>query len=242
MNIGVLASGGGTNFQSIIDSCESGYIPESQLVVAISNKEDAFALQRAEKHGIDSIYLEPPDGMKIYKKGMAIEEIMNDPFRKAYDRKIAIKLSIKKVDVVCLAGYMLFVTPELLDKYDLINIHPALLPSFKGMHGVNDAWNYGTKVIGCTTHFVDDKEDHGPIILQATTPVFPNSTPQILAERNLKREHVIYPESIRLYQQGLLKVNGRSVEITWDKRHFEFHRKVFSLWSSEINDYNNSRQ
>ena len=244
MRIGVLASGGGSNLQSIIDSCESGYIPDSHVVLVLSNKQNAFALERVENHNIETRFLKPPDGFLKYKKGMNIEDIMNDPLRRNYDQQIINELQKKDVEVVCLAGYLLFVTPLLLDEFPLsvINIHPAVLPSFKGLHGIKDAWEYGVKVVGCTTHFVDDKEDHGPIILQAPTLVFPHETSESLSKRNLKREHLIYPETLRLYQKGSLKVNGRKVEVKWDEIHFNFHQQLLDLWRNDTDDYYNSRQ
>ncbi|MFX1515413.1 MAG: phosphoribosylglycinamide formyltransferase [Promethearchaeota archaeon] len=244
MRIGVIASGGGSNLQSIIDSCESGYIPDSQIVLVLSNKRSAYALERAENHNIEARFLKPPDGISKYKKGMNIVDIMNDPLRRKYDQQIINELQKKDVDVICLAGYLLFVTPKLIDEYPraVINIHPAVLPSFKGLHGIKDAWDYGVKVVGCTTHFVDDKEDHGPIILQAQTLVLPYEISESLTKRNLKREHLIYPETLRLYQKGSLKVNGRKVEIKWDEKHFNFHQQLLDLWRNDIDDYYNSRQ
>ena len=172
MKIGVLASGGGTNLQAIIDACQTGYIPSSNVEIIISNKKEAFALERGKNNNIYSLFLKTPEFIK-YKRGMDIEDIMNDSLRREYDIEIVKELKKRNVEILCLAGYMLFVTPEILDEFITINIHPAILPSFKGLHGVKDASIYGVKVIGCTTHFVDNKEDHGPIILQATTPVLP---------------------------------------------------------------------
>ncbi|MFX0173993.1 MAG: phosphoribosylglycinamide formyltransferase [Candidatus Hodarchaeota archaeon] len=244
MRIGVLASGSGSNLQSIIDSCISGYIPDSQVVLVLSNKQNAFALERAKSHNIEARFLNPPDGFLKFKRGMNIEDIMNDPLRRKYDQQIIDEFKKKEVDVVCLAGYLLFVTPKFLDEFPnaVINIHPAVLPSFKGQHGIRDAWEYGVKVIGCTTHFVDDKEDHGPIILQVSSVVLPHETSESLSKRNLKREHLIYPETLRLYQKGSLKVNGRKVEIKWDEAHFNFHQQLLELWRNDIDDYYNSRQ
>ena len=237
MKIAVLASGSGSNLQALIDACESGLIPDSSINVVISNKEEAFALTRAERHSIEQIFLPTPEGMKKYRRGMDIKDIMNDPIRRDYDRQIAENASKRGIDVICLAGYMLFITPVLLDQFNVINIHPAILPSFKGMHGVQDALDYGVKIIGCTTHFVDTKEDHGPIILQAFTPVFSEDTVEDLVERNLKREHIIYPETLRLYKNGLLNVNGRSVFMTWDQQHSEYQRTLVKLWMKDIQNY-----
>ncbi|MFW9777996.1 MAG: phosphoribosylglycinamide formyltransferase [Candidatus Heimdallarchaeota archaeon] len=242
MKIGVLASGGGSNLQSIINACQHDYIPESKVTLVISNKKDAYALERARKHNIESIWIRPPLNMKKLQKGGDLDEILADPVRQEYDSQIKKTLLDFHIDVLCMAGYMLFVTPILLDNWDVINIHPALLPAFAGMHGVQDAWDYGTRVIGCTTHFADNKMDHGPIILQATTPVFPGEDPKVLGDRNLRREHLIYPESLRLYQQGLLKRKGRKVTIEWDEAHYWFHQQLLELWRNDFHDYYNSRQ
>jgi phosphoribosylglycinamide formyltransferase-1 len=241
MKIGILASGGGSNLQAIIDACQTDYIPTSKVEIVISNKREAFALERAKNNSISPLFLETPDFIK-YKRGMNIEDIMNDSLRREYDHKIVKELKKRNVDILCLAGYMLFVTPVILDEFITINIHPAILPSFKGLHGVKNASNYGVKVIGCTTHLVDNKEDHGPVILQATTPVLPHETLEDLTKRNLKREHLIYPETLRLYKKKLLNINGRKVYVTWDNMHFKFQQHLLKLWRTDINDYYNSRQ
>ncbi|MFX1423999.1 MAG: phosphoribosylglycinamide formyltransferase [Promethearchaeota archaeon] len=241
MKIGVLASGSGTNLQAIIDACKTGYIPNSNVEIVISNKNNSYSLERAKNNGILSLFLEPPSFIK-FKRGMKIEDIMNDSLRREYDHKIMYELKKRDVEILCLAGYMLFVTPVILDEFTAINIHPAILPSFKGLHGIPDALNYGVKVIGCTTHFVDDKEDHGPIILQASTPVLPSEPLGNLSERNLKREYLIFAETLRLYKKKLLNLNGRKVEILWDEEHFNFHYRLLELWRKDINDYHNSRK
>lgn len=240
MKIGALASGGGTNLQAIIDACNNGYIEDSSVDIVISDKKEAYALERAKSSKIFSLFLDPPQFLK-FKKGMNIEDIMNDPMRREYDRKIMKELKRRNIEVLCLAGYMLFVTPEILNEIPTINIHPAVLPSFKGLHGVKDALEYGVKVIGCTTHFADDKADHGPIILQATTPILPGENSEDLIKRNLKREYLIYPETLRLFKNELLKVNGRKVITTWDDKHFDFQQHLLKLWRRDINDYYNSR-
>lgn len=241
MRIGILASGSGTNLQAIIEACETGYIPTSNVEIVLSNKKNAFALERARNNKISSVFLETPAFIKL-KKGMNIENIMNDPMRREYDHEIVQELKERNVDVLCLAGYMLFVTPVILNEFSTINIHPAILPSFKGLYGLNDAVNYGVKIIGSTTHFVDDKEDHGPVILQATTPILPSEDLEKLSKRNLKREYLIYPETLRLYKKKLLSLNGRKVDIVWDEEHFKFQQRLLELWRNDINDYYNSRK
>jgi phosphoribosylglycinamide formyltransferase-1 len=173
---------------------------------------------------------------------MKIENLMNDPLRREYDHKIVHELKKRDVDILCLAGYMFLVTPVILDEFTTINIHPAILPAFKGLHGILDALNYGVKVIGCTTHFVDNKEDHGPIILQASTPVLPSEPLNDLSKRNLKREYLIFTETLRLYKKKLLILNGRKVEILFDEEHFNFHHRLLELWRKDIDDYYNSRK
>lgn len=242
MKIGVLASGGGTNLQSIIDACKNGYIPDSQVVQVISNKQDAFALERAKQHMISSQWLKPPQGMKKLQKGVTVTEILTDPIRQEYDQQIKASMVDLQVDLVCMAGYMFFVTPILLDAYDIINIHPALLPAFPGMYGIQDAWEHGAKVIGCTTHFADENLDQGPIIIQSTMPMIPGEDLKALSLRNLRREHIVFPESLRLYQQGLLIREGRKVVIQWDETHYLFHQELIELWRNDIHDYYHSRQ
>ncbi|MHA2247535.1 MAG: phosphoribosylglycinamide formyltransferase [Candidatus Hodarchaeales archaeon] len=207
----------------------------------MSNKNNSYALERAKNNGISSLFLETPSFIK-FKRGMKIENLMNDPLRREYDHKIVHELKKRDVDILCLAGYMFLVTPVILDEFTTINIHPAILPAFKGLHGILDALNYGVKVIGCTTHFVDNKEDHGPIILQASTPVLPSEPLNDLSKRNLKREYLIFTETLRLYKKKLLILNGRKVEILFDEEHFNFHHRLLELWRKDIDDYYNSRK
>jgi phosphoribosylglycinamide formyltransferase-1 len=202
IRIGVLASGGGTNLQSIIDSCERGEI-DGDVVVVISNVPEAFALERARKHGIEA-YAFPHKGVT----------------REAHEADIIACLEQHQADLVCLAGYLRMLTPVFIEKYAgrLMNTHPALLPSFggKGMHGLNvhkAVLDYGCKVSGCTIHFVTLDVDGGPIILQKAVPVLDGDTPELLQERILKEEHKLYPRAIQLFAQGKLKRDGRRVRI-----------------------------
>jgi len=196
--VGVLVSGGGSNLQSIIDGCESGKVP-AEVVVVISNKEDAFGLVRAKKHNIPAVFLS--------HRGRS---------RKEHDDEVSKVLDEHNVDLVCLAGYMRLCGPEFVKKYRsrLINIHPALLPSFPGIHGQRDAIEYGVKVSGCTVHFVDEETDHGPVIIQAAVPVLEDDDEKSLAKRIIKEEHRIYPEAVRLFAEGKLKIDGRRVRIS----------------------------
>jgi len=200
--IGVLASGGGTNLQAIIDSCERGEI-DGDIVVVVSNVPDAHALERARKHGIDAFCFE--------HKGHSREE---------HERDIIDCLEKHQVDLVALAGYLRMLTPDFIEKYSgrLMNTHPALLPSFggKGMHGLHvhkAVLDYGCKVSGCTIHFVTAEVDVGPIILQKAVPVLEGDTPETLQERVLKEEHKLYSRAIQLFAQGKLRIEGRRVRI-----------------------------
>ena len=188
--IGVLVSGGGTNLQAIIDGCESGHIPDSRVAVVISNRKDAYALERAKKHDIRGVYLERKD---CESAALYFEAVKKE-------------LEKEKVDLVCLAGFLLKLEPNIVRGFKgrIMNIHPALLPKFGGPgmygHHVHEAViKAGEKESGCTVHFVDEIYDHGKIALQARVPVMENDTPDELAARILKEEHRIYPEAIKLF-------------------------------------------
>jgi len=197
IRVGVLASGRGTNLQSIIDHSESGRI-DADVVVVISDKRDAYALERARKHGIPAYFVDP--------KGKSREE---------HEREIDKILREHNVDLVVGAGYMRILSPWFIRRWygKIINIHPALLPSFKGTDGQGDALRYGVKITGCTTHFMDEEVDHGPIILQAAVIVKDDDTRESLAERILKVEHQLLPRTIQLFAEGRLKIEGRKVRI-----------------------------
>ncbi|MDA7857912.1 phosphoribosylglycinamide formyltransferase [bacterium] len=203
LKIGVLVSGGGTNLQAIIDSCESGRI-DAEVALVISNKKGVYSLERARRHNIEALFINP----KEFKA------------REDYSKKIAQELERRKVDLACLAGWLLKLEPCFVEKFKgrMINIHPALLPSFggDGMYGhhVHEAvLASGAKVSGCTVHFVDEAYDHGPIILQTTVRVADDDTPDTLAERILKEEHKLYSKAIKLYIDDRLKIEGRRVKI-----------------------------
>ena len=197
-NIAVLISGSGTNLQSIINHIKAGKL-KCNLAAVISNKQDAYGLTRAEKAGIPAYF--------INHKGLK---------RKEHEKRIVKILEKHKVDLVVLAGYMRILTPYFVRKYKgkLINIHPALLPSFSGTDGYGDTWKYGSKVGGCTIHFVDEGVDTGPIILQKTNPIKENDTLESFKKRGLKMEHQALPEAIKLFVQGKLKIVGRKVKIS----------------------------
>ena len=197
LRVGVLASGGGTDLQSIIDSSEKGMI-DAEVVLVISDNKEAFALKRAEKHGIKVFFVDP--------KGKGKEDL---------DKEIDKLLENNNVGLVVGAGYMRILSPCFVNKWygKLINIHPALLPSFKGTNGQRDALDYGVKISGCSTHFMDEHMDHGPIILQAAVKVMPDDNRDKLAHRILDVEHQILPRTIQLFAQGKLKIDGREVKI-----------------------------
>jgi phosphoribosylglycinamide formyltransferase-1 len=197
LRVGVLASGTGTNLQTIIDSSEEGII-DVDVVAVISDNKDAFALKRAKKHKIKTFFVDP--------KGVQIEK---------HENEIDMILTDNKVDLVVGAGYMRMLSPTFVKKWygKLINIHPALLPSFKGVNGQGDALEYGVKISGCTTHFIDNEMDHGPIILQAAVKVLPDDDRNKLASRILKVEHQILPRTLQLFADGRLKIEDRKVKI-----------------------------
>jgi len=199
VNIAVLCSGNGSNLQAIIDKIKDGYIP-SRIAVVVSDNKAAFALKRAGKAGIETFVLNPKDF----------------DTREAFDREVVKVLRKNKVGLVALAGYMRMLSPFFIKEYRnrIMNIHPSLLPSFKGTRGIKDALEYGVRITGPTVHFVDEKLDHGPIILQRAVEIKGGDTEEGLLERVHKEEHKIYPEAIKLFVEGRLKIKGRRVVIT----------------------------
>ena len=198
INIGVLVSGRGTNLQAIIEAIEEGKI-EGKIKIVISDNLDAYALKRAEQHNIETQYI----NHKEFKN------------REDYDKKIVETLENKEVGLVVLAGYMRILSSYFIKAYKnkIINIHPALLPSFPGLRAQKQAVEYGVKISGCTVHFVDEGMDSGPIILQSAVEVSEDDTEESLAERILKEEHQIYSQAIQLFSQGRLIIKGRKVFI-----------------------------
>lgn len=198
LSIGVLASGRGSNFQSIIDSIESGYL-KARIVLLVTDNPNSYAIERAQKHGIETLILIP----KHYGS------------RNDYYKKVAHELKIRETGLVVLAGFMRIVGKPLIETFPnrIMNIHPALLPSFPGLHGQAQAVDYGVKISGCTVHFVDEGMDTGPIIIQAAVPAYFDDTEDVLSQRILKLEHRIFPEAIRLFSENRLEVVGRKVKI-----------------------------
>lgn len=195
VKIAVLVSGGGTNLQTIIDSAAAGDI-NGEIAVVISDRENAYALERAKKNGIKAVYIE---------RNNSAERLMHE-------------LQNMEIGLVILAGYLTILDRELVRAYEgrIINIHPSLIPSFcgKGFYGEKvhkAAVEYGVKVSGATVHFVDEGTDSGPIILQEPVPVFAEDTPETLAARVLEVEHRILPAAVRLFCEGRLRIEGRKV-------------------------------
>jgi len=198
LRIGVLVSGRGSNLQAIIDAIGSKKL-KAEIAVVISNVPGVEALERAKKHGIKTAVVNSKD--------------FND--KALYEKEIIKILETNKVDLVCLAGYMKLLSPGFVKHFkgSIMNIHPALLPAFPGLHVQKKALEQGVKFSGCTVHFVDDGCDTGPIIIQAVVPVLDDDTEDSLSARILEQEHKIYPEAIKLYSEGKLKIEGRRVKI-----------------------------
>lgn len=198
MKIAVLISGSGTNLQAIIDNVKKGFIP-AELALVISNIPQVYGIIRAQKHNIKTIIVEN-------KKYTTREE---------FDREIVSILNKHEIDLVVLAGYMRIITPYFINNFKnrIINIHPAILPSFPGIHAQKQAFDYGVKYSGCTIHFVDEGTDTGPIIFQAVVPVKDDDTIDTLTHRILIEEHKLLPTAIKYFVEGKLEINGRKVLI-----------------------------
>jgi phosphoribosylglycinamide formyltransferase-1 len=208
--IAVLISGSGSNLQAIIDASERGEIP-CRVGLVISNKADAYGLVRAKNHGI-------------------LTEVVDHrsfPNREAFDTRLVEIIRRSGAELVCLAGFMRVLTPVFVNAFPnrILNIHPALLPSFPGTHGPGQALSYGVRFSGCTVHFLDEGVDTGPIIVQAVVPVYDDDTEETLAARILVQEHRIYPMAIRLFFSGKLKVEGRIVKVEGEQRIPEFFHR-----------------
>lgn len=198
LKLGILISGNGSNLQSIIDHIEKESL-KAIIKIVISNNPDAYGITRAKKYGIPVVVL---------KNG-------NFKNKEEFDLELIKILKNNSVDLVILAGFMRIITPTLLKAFPhkIMNIHPALLPSFPGIHGQKQALEYGVKLSGCTVHFVDEGVDTGPIIIQSAVQVFDDDTEETLAARILKEEHRIYPQAIQLFAEGKIEIKGRKVWI-----------------------------
>ncbi len=195
--LAALVSGRGSNLQAIIDSIERKEL-DAHLSIVISNIKNAPALVRAEKHGIETIFIDPAS----YSN------------RKSYDQALIDKLKVASIDLICLAGYMRILGEEFISNFSkkIINIHPSLLPAFPGLNAQKQAIEYGVKFSGCTVHFVDAGVDSGPIILQTAVPVYDNDCEESLSERILKQEHYLYPKAIEMIIENKLSLDGRTVK------------------------------
>lgn len=197
--LGILCSGRGSNMQSIMAAIESGQI-KAEIGIVLTDKPEARALQVASEAGIKSVC--------VNRKACATQQ--------EFEEKLVAELKAANVTLVVLAGFMRILSPYFVDAYrhQILNIHPSLLPSFGGAHAHRDVLAYGTKVSGCTIHFVDEGMDHGPIILQDTVPVLDGDTEETLAARVLEKEHILYPRAIELFVDGRLELlDDRHVRI-----------------------------
>jgi phosphoribosylglycinamide formyltransferase-1 len=206
VGIGVLVSGSGSNLQSIIDHIEGGTL-DAEIKMVLSNNPDAYALERCRKHHISSVVL---DHRQFDR-------------RESYDRRAIAMLESSGVELVVMAGFMRILSPDFFRAFPqrIINIHPALLPAFPGMHVQQKALEYGVKFAGCTVHFADEGIDTGPIIIQSVVPVYDDDTADTLSTRILKEEHRIYPQAIQYYAEGRIVIEGRKVLIRNGRRFAE---------------------
>jgi len=203
INLAMLISGRGSNMDAILAAIKSGRIGNAKPCIVISNKPEAAGLKIAsEKYGIPTKVI-PSDGLKGWH----------------YDQNIVTILHKHGVTpqsgLVCLAGFTRIISPEFVREYSMriMNIHPALLPAFPGLHAQKQALDYGVKVSGCTVHFVDEGMDSGPVILQKAVPVVEGDNEECLSARILEQEHELYPEAVRLFCEGRIKIEGRRVSI-----------------------------
>ena len=202
IKIGAIASGSGSNFEAVVEACETGILREKATIeVLICNKPGAYCIERAKNHNI-------PYAL--------IESDKHQGTREEFDQKMITALDKYGVELIILVGYMRFVSKMFIDHFkgNAMNIHPALLPSFKGMHAHEEALAYGVKISGVTVHFVDPLEDHGPIIIQHAVPVYDTDTKDTLGPRILKWEHKAFPKAIELFCDGRLQIDGRIVRIS----------------------------
>ncbi|MFI5173775.1 MAG: phosphoribosylglycinamide formyltransferase [Terriglobia bacterium] len=195
--LGILLSGRGSNFEAIADNVEKGVL-DAEIAIVISNVADARGLEMARRRNLNTCFVDP--------RGKS---------RDVYDREVVALLNKNKVDLICLAGYMRILSSFFVQQFPcrILNIHPALLPAFKGLDAQRQALEFGAKVTGCTVHFVDEGVDSGPIILQSSVPVGEDDTEASLSQRILGEEHRLYSQAIKLVLEGRFKVEGRCVHI-----------------------------
>jgi phosphoribosylglycinamide formyltransferase-1 len=198
IGIGILTSGSGSNLQSIINHIEDGTL-DAEIRIVLCNNSDAYALERCRKHQLP----------------VAVLDHRQFDSRESFDSKAITILESSGVELVVMAGFMRILSPEFFRAFPqrIMNIHPALLPSFPGTHVQKKAVEYGVKFSGCTVHFADEGVDSGPIIIQSVVPVYDTDTADILAARILREEHRIYPQAIQYYSEGRITIEGRRVLI-----------------------------
>jgi phosphoribosylglycinamide formyltransferase-1 len=199
LRFGVLISGSGSNLQAILDACAGGEI-DGDVAVAISNKADAYGLERARRAGVPAVHVDP----KAFTDSTG------------YDKAVRAALEAHDVDYVVMAGYMKLLGPEVLNAYPMrvLNIHPALLPAFPGAHAIREAFESGEKVTGVTVHFANEVFDEGPIIAQEAVPIIEGDTLEALESRIHAVEHVLYPSVLAAIAEGRVVVEGRRVHVT----------------------------
>jgi phosphoribosylglycinamide formyltransferase-1 len=202
--IAVLLSGRGSNFEALADSVAAGRIPNTEIALVVSNREGAQGIDKARAQGLETCVI-PSKGLE----------------REAYDKLVVAALKEKKVDLVCLAGYMRLLSAYFVAAFPgrIVNIHPSLLPAFPGLESQRQALEHGAKFSGCTVHFVDENLDAGPIILQAVVPIRDDDTESTLSERVLREEHRIYSEAVRIVLEGRYRIEGRRVLIDPEKKN-----------------------
>ena len=194
--LAILVSGRGSNLQAIIDSIENNSL-SAEIALVISDVKDAFALERAQEHGIASLFLDPK----------------SFPDRKSYEQALVNQIQSKSVNLICLAGFMRILGKYFIESFSgrIINVHPSLLPAFPGLNVQKRALEHGSQFSGCTVHYVSEEIDGGPIILQAVVPICDDDDEASLSERILEQEHIISPEAIRLIVEGRLNLSRRRV-------------------------------
>ncbi len=199
LRVGVLASGEGTNFQALSDACAVGYA-EAEIAAVLTDRSDAGVLRRAARAGVPATFVDPREAAS----------------REDYDRILLKHLEEDGVDLVCGAGFLRILSSGFVQAYEgrILNIHPSLLPAFPGLHAVRQAWEWGVKVTGVTVHVIDTELDHGPIVLQRAVDVRPDDTLETLERRIHRTEYVLYPEALRLWAAGAVRLEGRRVTLT----------------------------
>lgn len=198
LRVGVLASGGGSNFEALVKAVEAGRLKVT-MALLVSDRPNAPVLDIARAHRIEALCV----------------DYMQFPSREAHENAVVAALDLRRVGLVCQAGYMRILGTGYIERFRgrALNIHPSLLPAFPGLHAQRQALEHGVKVAGATVHFADEGVDTGPIVLQAAVPVMPGDTEDTLSSRILAEEHRIYPEAVRLFADGRLTIAGRRVHI-----------------------------